>query len=154
MRPKPPRSNLAAADHPLEWYVFWLLVLAATVWEAGWVVLSLAGADPRGQLPQAFFRVLGAGRLAITSHVIPGGWGHVLWDSARPVSLVAVVLVAVGLLLAGTMVLRLVRRALGWGSPRSPRSAGGGPAGGQPAATLDKSLDEWLAGVAAGEDHQ
>jgi hypothetical protein len=149
---------MTARHHSDTWYVAIMLALLATSWEAVWVVLSLAGAKPRGQLPQAFTRVTAALHLAITNQPIPGGWPHVLWDTARPVSTVAVVLVVVGLVLAVTMAVRLVRRGWGFSSV-----VGDGPrwwlrrrsdpmAGGQAPATVDKSLDEWLADQASGGD--
>ncbi len=157
MRPKPPRS-MTARRYPHEWYIFLLMVALAAVWEAGWLVLSLAGAEPRGQLPQAFVRVTAAVHLALANHPVPRGLPHMLW-AARPVSPTAVVLVVVGLLVAITVVVRLVLRVLEFGSMGGGRRGGGGrggPSGGQPAptATVDKSLDEWLAGVAAGENDQ
>ncbi len=155
MRPKSPRSMIAH-HHSDTFYIAILMALAAAVWEAGWVVLSLAGAEPRGQLPQAFVRVIAAGRLALANHPVPGGLLHVLW-AARPAATLAVVLVIMGLLVAGGVVVRLVLRVLGFRSVGGGRRGGGGrggPSGGQPPATVDKSLDEWLAGVAAGEDDQ
>jgi hypothetical protein len=156
MRPKPPRS-LSARHHADEWYIAVVMSIVASVWEAGWLVLSLAGANPQGQLPQAFGRVMSAVHLAVANHAISGGWAHVLFDPARPVSPVAVVLVVVGLLLAATMAVRTARRLLGLsargGGIRWPRSGGGTAAAVQPtSATVDKSLDAWLAEVAAGED--
>ena len=154
MPPKLPRS-MAAPHHSHEWYVAILLGIAAAAWEAGWVVLSLAGAKPRGQLPQAFTRVTAALHLAITNHPIPIGWPRVLWDM-RPVSPLAVVLVCLGLSLAVAMVIRTFLRFVEFG-PGPGRGGGGGGGGGggpagQPAPAVDRSLDQWLAGVAAGED--
>lgn len=156
MRPRPPRS-LSARHHSDEWYVAVLMAVLAAVWEAGWLVLSLAGSDPRGQIPEAFGRATAAVHLAVSNHPIPGGLVHVLWAPSRPVSPVAVVLVVVGLLLAATMAVRTARRLLGLsargGGIRWPRSGGGTAAAVQPtSATVDKSLDAWLAEVAAGED--
>lgn len=156
MRPRPPRS-MTARRHSDAWYAAILLAALAAVWEAGWLVLSLAGAKPRGQLPQAFTRVTAALHLAITNRPIPGGWPHVLWDM-RPVSTLAVVLVVAGLLLAVTMVVRTIPRLAGWSSVggglpwrrsrRSDRTAGQQA----PAATVDKSLDQWLAEQEQGPD--
>lgn len=159
MRPRPPRS-MTGRHHSDTWYVAILMAALAAVWEAGWLVLSLAGAKPRGQLPQAFGRVMAAVHLAVTNQPIPGGWPHVLWDMARPVSTLAVVLVVAGLLLAVTMVVRTIRRLVGWssvgGGLRWRRRQRSDPTAGQQAspATVDKSLDEWLAEVAAGEDEE
>lgn len=151
MRPRPPRS-MTGRHHSDTWYVAILMALLATAWEAVWVVLSLAGAEPRGQLPQAFGRAMAAVHVAISNHPVPAGWPHVLWDMARPVSPVAIVLVVVGLSLAVTMVVRAARRFMGsW--PRARRGGGSGPAG-QPAPAVDRSLDEWLADQAAGEDDE
>ena len=147
---------MIAHHHSDTFYFAILMALAAAVWEAGWVVLSLAGAHPRGQLPQAFGRVTAAVHLATSDHTIPS-WPQIAWDLGRPVSLVAVVLVVMGLALAGTLVVRLVLRLMGFssvGGGRRGGGGGGGPSGRQPAPTVDKSLDEWLAGVAAGEDDQ
>ncbi len=157
MRPRPPRS-MGGARHSGTFDLGIVMALAAVLWELGWVVLSLAGADPRGQLPQAFGRVWAAiGRtLSQPNHPSPN-WPQILWDLGHPVSPVAVVLVVVGLATAGAVVVRLVRRVLGFssvGGGRRGGGGGGGPSGGQPAPTVDKSLDEWLAGVAAGEDDQ
>ena len=156
MRPRSPRSTLGH-HHSDTFYVALLMALAAAAWEAVWVVLSLAGADPHGQLPQAFGRVTAAIHLATSDHTIPS-WPQIAWDLGRPVSLVAVVLVVMGLALAGTLVVRLVLRVLGFSSGgggwRRGGGGRGGPGGGQPPATVDKSLDEWLASVANGDDEE
>ena len=159
MRPKPPRTSSYSRswEEELTLLVFWAMALATVVWELGWVILSLAGAGPRGQLPAAFLRVIAAGRLALANHPVPGGLPHVLW-AARPVSTVAVILVIAGLLVAGGVVVRLVLRVLGFsgggGGWRRGGGGRGGPGGGQPPATVDKSLDEWLASVANGDDEE
>lgn len=155
MRPKPPRG-LSTKHHNDEWYAALAGAIVGGAWEIVRLVLFLAGARPQGQLPQAFGRVTAAAHLASTSHPIPGGWAHVLWDPARPVSPVAVVFLSVGLLLVIIVAVRTFRRLRGWGGggqwwPR-PRRAGPTPGQQAPAPTVDKSLDEWLASVAAGDN--
>ncbi|HUY57827.1 MAG TPA: hypothetical protein VMV12_08360 [Candidatus Micrarchaeaceae archaeon] len=157
MRPKPPRS-LSGRHHSDEWYIAVLLAVLAAVWEVGWLVLSLAGADPVGQLPSAFGRVTGTIRLATSSHRFSGSWVHVLWDPARPISLVAVVLVVIGLVLVSAIAVRNAGRLLehsgrrlGITRPRSGSSTTGKRQD-QAGPTVDRSLDEWLAAVAAGEE--
>jgi hypothetical protein len=146
------------AHHSDEWYIAVAMAIIAAMWETGWVVLSLAGSEPRGQLPQAFGRVMAAVHLAVANHPIAAGWPHVLWDPGRVVTPLAVVLAVAGLVLVGTVVVRAAHRLLdlragraGMGWPRSGSGAAGKRQE-QAGPTVDKSLDEWLASVAAGEE--
>ncbi len=163
MRPKPPPST--GHHHSMEVDVAIWGACASAIWEVGWLVLTLAGADPRGQLPQAFGRVWPAVGRALVSVVSPNhpspDWLQVLWDLGHPVSPVAVVLVIVGLLLTAAIVARAFWRLLigvpgRGGRFRWPRQQRGSAAPNRPrvGATVDRSLDDWLASVANGDDDE
>ncbi len=159
--PPPPRSRLGNEGVDDVEAVARLMVLAAAGWEAGWLAMSVAGANPRGQIG-VFPARFGAW---LAGHSAPGGWVAVAWAPARPVSLVPVVLVWVVLAVAAAAVLHLSSvwrqgsrtatspsRSRGrWGWRLHRRSGGGGrpnPAG----AERNTSLRDFLDRQANGED--
>ncbi|MHB8323683.1 MAG: hypothetical protein ACYDEA_06295 [Candidatus Dormibacteria bacterium] len=158
--PELPRSRFAGEEHEdmaLVWYVLFLVGL----WELGWLVLSLAGAAPHGQLGSAWGRVGVAMRDWLFGRPVPSGFMWVMWAPAHPVSPVSVILVVMGMVLVAATAIRILHRLpdikaawsqRGGASARSTgsrkRRGGRRPASAQ----RDTSLKDWLANKVHGED--
>ena len=156
--------------HSDEWWIGVTVGVVAAVWEVGWVVLSLAGADPRGQFLSALGRAVGWLEVAVSTlasnlalgithpHLPPRPVpdpGPLVFATSHPVNLALLVVILLATAVGGIGILhrlgRLPSRG-GWGWRRSRRS-GGGAGGNRPkpaSSELDLSLDEWLVEQAAG----
>jgi len=153
-RPRPQSWSGGKKRHSDEIALLELMAAMAALWGVGWVVLTIAGAAPRGGLPSALHRVGTSLGPVLAGHSGTGGWLHILWNPSSPPSLRSVILVSGGLALLAAVLVHLGRRAVGHvpglRSRSQATSSGASPVGS--ATGGGQSLDEWLAAQAAGED--
>jgi hypothetical protein len=130
-----------------------LAAMASLLWSAGWVVLTLAGAGPRGGLWSAAERI-GAALWGLLRDRGQAGWVQVVWNPAHTPALPLVLLTTGGLVLVGAALVRTARYLL-WKVPGwvkfSRSGATAGTSTGASAGT-GQSLDQWLAQVEAEGD--
>lgn len=147
-RPRP--QGWSGSSHHRSPEIQFLIVaaLASLLWSAGWAVLSIAGAGPRGGLWAAAERI-GAALWALFRDRGTSGWIEVIWNPAHAPSLPLVLLTTGGLVLLGAALVRTARYLL-WKVPGwLTLSRSGATSGASTGASTGtgQSLDQWLAAV-------
>jgi len=144
---RPPLPKGQGHRHSDEVVLGGLMALTLAGWATGWLVLHVAGAEPRGGPLSAATRLGAAMPAAVRQQAVHGGWVWVAWGPARPVNAAAVAWIILVLLLVIGAVTWLVRRAIrrvaAWWEAR--RRGGGGGRGGPAPGGSGESLDEFLA---------